>query len=108
MNYTDAYLKFASEAEANSVLYRIEGAVEADPEQGIEAVAGTQVPNYQNIDVLGIIYNNDAVIDADGNLVTAATPKAGWHVNVRALEGEDTTAIDPFSIKPTNPRRIWG
>ncbi len=33
----DLYLKFPNEAEARSVLYRKEGVVEADLENGIEA-----------------------------------------------------------------------
>ena len=35
--YIDYCLKFDSEAEARAVLYRIEGAVKADPENGVEA-----------------------------------------------------------------------
>jgi hypothetical protein len=33
------------------------------------------------IDDVGVIYNDDAVVDPDGTVVTPATPMAGWHVN---------------------------
>lgn len=107
MNYSDAYLKFASEDEANSVLYRIEGAVEADPEQGIEAVEGTQVPNYQNIDVLGTLY---AKPPADATEDYQPAPLDGWHVNVRVMESENATPLDPFRVNPdpNTPSRVWG
>lgn len=108
--YQDFYLKFTDEAQAVSVLYHTEGAVSADPENNIESVEGTQVQNFRNIDVLGVIYNNDAVNDAEGNLVTPATLKDGWHVNVRVMEGEDSAALEPFQVNPapTTPARVWG
>lgn len=104
----DFYLKFPDEATANAVLYRIEGAVAADPDNGIEAVEGTPVANYINIDVLGTLYNDDAVLDAEGNVVTPATAIDGWHVNVRVMPGEDAAALEPYNIVPTMPRRVWG
>ena len=78
---TDLYLKFADEAEAKSVLYTDEQ------------------PNYQNIDVLGVIYNNT---DPE-NLVVIP----GHHVNVRLIDGEDSAALEKFAVIPVNPRRIW-
>jgi hypothetical protein len=102
----DKYLAFTDEAAAKAVLYRIEGAVEADPEQGIEAVEGYEVPNYANIDTLGILYERQEVTDPDNP--PEPIPIPGWHVNVRVVEGEDPTALQPFAITPTNPRRIWG
>ena len=101
------YLKFANEAEATSVLYRIEGAVEADPEMGIEAVEGYEVANYRNIDTIGVIYKGGEW-DTEGNVITEPVALDGWHVNVALLDGEDADALAPFAIVPTNPVRIWG
>ena len=81
----DFYLKFTSEAQANDVLYTL--------------VDEEKKPNYRNIDVLGTLVNNT---DPENPV---AVP--GWHVNVRLIDGEDGTALEPFSVIPTNPRRVW-
>jgi hypothetical protein len=101
---TDLYLAFPDEAAAKAVLYHIEGAVEAN--EDTEAVEGYEMPNYANIDTLGILYERQEVTDPDNPPEPISIP--GWHVNVRVVEGEDPTALQPFAITPTNPRRIWG
>ena len=103
--YTDYYLKFPDEATANSVLYRIEGAVEADPENNIEEQPGYQVPNYTNIDILGVIYEEQQITDPEN--LPEPIPMDGWHVNIRLVEGEDSTSLVPYMITPENPRRVW-
>lgn len=100
----DMYLKFASEEEAKAVLYRVEGAVEANEEFGIEAQPGHEVPNYANIDVLGVIHERPPV-DASEDYEPVALP--GWHVNVRVVDGEDSAPLVPFAVVPTQPRRVW-
>jgi hypothetical protein len=104
----DKYLAFASESEANNVLYRIEGAVEADPENGVEAQEGTEVANYANIDTIGVIYKptGEMLQGEDGEYPEMA-PIEGWHVNVR-LVGEDADALAPFVVQPNTPVRVWG
>ena len=102
----DLYLKFTDETEANSVLYRIEGAVEADLENGIEAQEGYEVANYANIDTLGTIFEGGEW-DEEGNVVTESVALEGWHVNVRVID-EDPTPLEPFAVIPTTPRRVWG
>jgi hypothetical protein len=104
----DKYLAFTDEAAAKAVLYRIEGAVEADPENGIEAVEGYEVPNYANIDTIGIIYKptGEMLQGEDGEYPEMA-PIEGWHVNVR-LVGEDAEALAPFVVEPKTPVRVWG
>ena len=93
----DFYLKFADEAEAVSILYTITPEV-LDDEGNVTQQASTQ-PNYRNIDVLVPLVNNT---DPENPV---AVP--GWHVNVRLIDGEDGTALEPFSVIPTNPRRVW-
>jgi hypothetical protein len=85
---TDLYLKFADEAEAAAVLFETIEVADQEP---------TLKPRFANIDVLGTLYTKDeepVAID-------------GWHVNVRAVEGEDIALLAPYAIQPTNPRRVW-
>lgn len=100
----DYYLKFADEEEATSVLYTVTPAVVN--EETIVVSEETVKPNYANIDVLGVIYEPTAEVDADGYPVLIA--RDGWHVNVRVVGDEDETPLQPFSVVPNLPRRIWG
>lgn len=102
----DLYLSFTDEAQAKAVLYRIEGAQEANEELGIEASEGYEVPNYANIDTIGVIYKPTGETDAEGNTVMASIP--GWHVNVRLAPGEGAAALEPFAVTPATPMRVWG
>jgi outer membrane protein assembly factor BamB len=114
------YLKFASEEEAKSVLWTAVTTTEFDPEteESVEVPALDEegepffTPNFQNISVIGIMYNDDAVFGEDDEgmptVVTPATAKEGWHVNVLALSGEDTTAIEEYSVEVATPSRVWG
>ena len=104
--YQDAYLKFPDEAAANAILYTTTPAVL--DEEGNEVQAEYTTPNYINIDVLGTLYNDDAVLDSEGNVVTPATAIDGWHVNVRVMPDEDAAVLEPYSVVPTMPRRVWG
>jgi hypothetical protein len=105
----DKFLAFTDEAAAKAVLYRIEGAVEADPEQGIEASDGYEVANYANIDTIGIIYKptGEMLQGEDGEYPEMA-PIPNWHVNIRLVEGEDPEPLEPFLVEPKSPVRVWG
>lgn len=89
------YLAFPNEAIAKSILYRTEGAIEANEELGIEAFEGYEVPNFVNIDIIGTIYKNDEAIP-------------GWHVNVLILDNEDSSVLQEYEVNPKAPTRIWG
>ena len=80
----DYYLKFADEAEAQSVLYT------------------DDTPDYQNIDTIGTIYKPTGEVDAEGNPVMAPVP--GWHVNIRCGEAPE---LDVFMVEPKFPVRVW-
>jgi hypothetical protein len=105
----DKYLAFPDEAAAKAVLYRIEGAVEADPEQGIEAVEGYEVANYANIDTIGIIYKpTGEMLQGEDGPYPEMAPIPNWHVNIRLVEGEDPEPLEPFLVEPKSPVRVWG
>ena len=104
---TDLYLKFESQEQAQLVLYRIEGVVEADPENGIEAQEGYEVPNYANIDTIGAIYVGGEY-DENGELISEPTALEGHHVNVRVVGTEDPTPLEPFVVEVNTPMRVWG
>jgi len=60
------------------------------------------------LDIIGTIYNDDAVFADDGvTLVTPATPKDGFHANLRLLNDSLESKIPPEIIipKPNNPVR---
>jgi hypothetical protein len=95
----DLYLKFESEAQAEDILYT-EVPVEFN-EDG-DVVSSNKKPNYVNIDVLGIMYEEQDDPSVEPNELS------GWHVNVRVVDGEDETPLLPYSVQPTLPRRVWG
>jgi hypothetical protein len=101
--YTDLYLKFSDEAQANEALYT--EVPTAWDEEG-EPTAWEPRANYQNIDVLGILYENQPIPDPENP--PTPIPLDGWHVNVRVVDGEDAEALEDYSIQPTLPRRVWG
>jgi hypothetical protein len=78
---TDYYLKFADEAQANTVLEGLEG---------------------YSIDVIGVIYKDSGLTDAEGNAIMVDLE--GWHVNLR---GAMTDAFDAYKVIPTQPYRVW-
>ena len=93
----DFFLKFADEAEANSMLYTVTPEV-LDAEGNVIQEAYTQ-PNYRNIDVIGVLMNNT---DPENPAVIP-----GWHVNVRSDEA--IPELEPFMVtpEPTTPVRVW-
>jgi hypothetical protein len=94
---TDFYLKFNSQAQAETEL------------EGVEAI----------IDVIGEIYttqkpiqNGTAEVDTGEGIVTIPTyqyfepvKQSGYHVNMRIDELPEN--LVPFVINPQNPVRTW-
>jgi hypothetical protein len=101
--YTDLYLKFADEAESIAVLYT---EVPTEWNEEGEPIAWYTQPNYANIDTLGILYVEQPIPDPENP--PEPIPEDGWHVNVRLVDGEDAEVLEPFSVHPTVPRRVWG
>ena len=114
--YNTYYLKFASQeewdAKAAEAGYRYE-----DPET--EAVYYSVSPGA--IDVVGVIYNDDAVFDEEGEITSPLTAKDGWHVNVRVrkvTEWNDgtnqyddltlsNTGLNTYIVEPQTPSRVF-
>jgi len=87
----DIYLSFKDEKEANAILFN-----------GV-------IPNYQNIDVIGVMYepiSSDFLIgDSKANPVPLPSPNYG--VNIRLLDHEDSKPLKPYLVYPANPMRVW-
>lgn len=83
----DYYLKFDSEAHANSILYTVIIVEDGEP---------LLKPKFAVIDTVGFIFNS-----VDGSQLP------GWHVNVRVLPGEDPSQLEPYAVTPVNPVRIF-
>ena len=96
--YIDKYLKFPAKAYADAVLYTVHPKIVDEDNKILHEEYIT--PNYQNIDVIGIIYEQT---DED------AVALDGWHVNVRVLADVENDAIlKDFEVVPKHPRRMWG
>lgn len=91
----DFYLSFSDEAAARAVLYRTEN--------------GNELPNFINIDTIGVIHKPTGETQTleDGLVVPVTTAVPGWHVNVRLLDTEDGSTLEPFKVNPATPVRVW-
>ena len=59
----------------------------------------------KNIDVIGKIVDTQGTYDEEGNELTAATYKQGWHVNTTSeVAGWSAYLCDP---QPTTPVRVY-
>ena len=101
--YTDYFLKFADQAEADSVLFDEQTNVQDD------VVETVKVPKYAAVDVIGTIYKPTGNVlpaeDGSGDAVDEMAPLEGWHVNVRHL-GE-APELNPYKVAPKAPVRGW-
>ena len=99
---TDLYLKFESEDQANEVLMqKIVTAIEDGVVTGFY-----EVPNYRNIDTIGVIYQPQEIVDPENP--PEPVPYDGWFVNVRVVSGENAEPLMPYSIDPQPyPMRVW-
>jgi hypothetical protein len=104
----DKYLSFASESEANNVLYTLEPTEWDNTGEEPVPTAWEPRPNYRNIDTIGIIYKpTGEMLQGEDGPYPAVAPLPGFHVNVR-LVGEDADALEPFVVQPKTPVRVWG
>ena len=101
----DFYLKFVDEEQAQEVLYTKvvdEWSEPEDPDVEPIPLRWHYVPNYVNIDTIGVIY--EPAPDLEDYV---PVPYEGWFVNVRVV-GEDAEPLIAYSIDPEPyPIRIW-
>jgi hypothetical protein len=113
MNYSTYFLKFSSEQEMKDVFETLDW-VKTSP----YAAEGVPPATYYSmrpgingdIDIVGIIYNNDGVYEMGENgyptVVSEATAKPGWHVNL-ILEGRLPSILEEYALVPANPRQVF-
>ena len=105
---TPYYLVFTDEAQAISVLYTTTSSAEMVNEDGSLVIASseTTTPNYANISVLGTVYQ-PAPEPMPEDYVPVPYPAPNYGVNVLVLDNEDATPLQPYSVNPTLPQRVW-
>jgi hypothetical protein len=98
--YTDYFLKFADEAEANEVLFTEQTNVQDD------VVETVLVPKYAAVDVVGVIYKptGNTLMTEEGEVFEHA-PIEGWHVNVRHTD--EAPELDAYKVEVKTPSRAW-
>jgi hypothetical protein len=112
MTYTTYFLKFSSKEESETKLdeagYKTTYTDLDETEKVVYRIP--DVPG--DIDIVGEIYNNDAVYsdpDPETGEITIITPPTkldGWHVNI-ILEGELPEVLQEFVVTPQNPYRVF-
>lgn len=100
-------LKFTDEAQAMAVLYteRQLDVPAIDPGDDAPPLKVERTPNFRNIDVIGQIAKLTGELDDQGQPIL--TQLDGWHVNVFLMPDEDGSALEPYTIHPQNPVRVW-
>jgi hypothetical protein len=106
----DLYLAFTDEAESLPILYTIiptEFEVDADgnPTEVVKTES-YMTPNYQNISVLGTVYQRPPIPTPE-DYVPVPYPPPNYGVNVLLLDGEDITPLQPYLVYPKDPIRVW-
>ena len=100
--YTDYFLKFNDEAEANAALFTEQTNVQDD------VVETVLVPKYAAVDVVGVIYK------PTGKTLKAKKGEEpmpemalleGWHVNVRHTA--EALELDAYKVEVKTPARMW-
>jgi Tfp pilus assembly protein PilV len=105
------YLRFADqdtwESAAATAGFRVNTPVPStdDPEVMEDRWTWLYYTHDWAIDVVGTIYNNDAVIDTyTGEITTPATQMEGWHVN---MIGTLPDGWQQYIVTPTSPYRVF-
>lgn len=98
MSWAPHYLKFPDEATARATL------------RAAQLYKGQDDDRNPNLDVIGESWRNDAVLDAQGKVITPATKRDGYFVNL-IWDGPIPPMLRAFEIFPVTPFRVfagWG
>lgn len=111
MEYTTYFLKFDSQEESEVKFEEAGYKVTTTLPNEEEVTYYSVTDQVGNIDIIGDIYNNDAVIEYEEGaefptVVSPATKKDGWHVNI-ILEGSLPECLQPYIVNPQNPYRVF-
>lgn len=102
-------LKFDTKAQADALLFKQVNAEKQPKLLQQQPELLQQQPVFRNTDVIGVIYKpTGEVTVVDGIETPVMQALQGWHVNVLALDEEDTTAIEVYKVEPSTPVRVWG
>jgi hypothetical protein len=98
--YTDFFLRFADEAEANAALFTEQTNVQGD------IVETVLVPKYAAVDIIGTIYKpTGKTLKTPEGPVPEMKAVPGWHVNVRHTES--APELDAYKVEVKTPSRMW-
>jgi len=98
--YTDFFLRFTDEAEANAALFTEQTNVQGD------IVETVLVPKYAAVDVIGTIFKpTGKMLKTDEGEVPEMAPLDGWHVNVRHTD--KAPELDAYKVEVKTPSRMW-
>jgi len=96
------YLRFPDEASFCSAATIAELYI---PPHGDKPGWYNQYDHGHAMDIVGIIYNDDAIIDPETfEIVAPATPKEGWHVN---FIGTLPEGWKQYLVFPIAPHRVF-
>jgi hypothetical protein len=106
----DIYLSFTDEAESLPILYTIiPTEYELDENNQSTKTVKTEsymTPNYQNISVIGTVYQRPPE-PTPKDYEPIAFPPPNYGVNIRLLDDEDIEPLKPYIVTPTDPIRVW-
>lgn len=98
--YTDFFLRFDTEAEANAALFTEQTNVQGD------IVETVKVPKYAAVDVVGTIFKpTGKTLKTPEGPVPEMAPLEGWHVNVR--HNAEAPELDAYKVEVKTPSRMW-
>jgi len=99
----DLYLKATDEAELIDEIPFLRGVDDND-----DPVWITSSHDYA-LDIIGTLYNDDALYDGEGVLITPATPIDAFHANLRCTD--EISLLVPIEIQvvppPSRMQRLW-
>lgn len=106
----DICLSFQDEAQSIPILYTIiPTEYEIDENGNPTEIVKTEsylTPNYQNISVIGIVYQRPPIPPPE-DYVPIPYPPPNYGVNIRLLDGEDIEPLRPYIVELTDPIRVW-
>tara|TARA_R100001163_G_scaffold65813_1_gene65182 strand:- start:3041 stop:3382 length:342 start_codon:yes stop_codon:yes gene_type:complete len=106
LNTSCRYFRFADEAEWIAAAKAAGFYITVIGEEGVEYEVLQAYTSNRAIDVIGTLYNNDAVYDDEDidKIVKLPTAMAGFHVN---FIGALPEGWDAFEVTPEQPKRVF-